>query len=175
MSSNNVVRGVPAGVVIDFSGSTIPEGYLLCDGSEVSRTTYARLFTLIGTTYGAGDGSTTFRLPDCRGRISIGVGQGSGLTNRVLAAIGGAETHILTEAQLPSHTHTQNSHSHGILSQDVYSGGSTWTINRSGDYTYPATVWSSTEDFVATNNPTGLSIAHPNMQPYLAVNKMIKF
>lgn len=76
----------PTGAVIGFAGSSAPSGWLLCDGSAVSRTTYADLFTAIGTSYGVGDGSTTFNLPDLRGRVPVGVGQGSGLTNRALAA-----------------------------------------------------------------------------------------
>ena len=77
----------------------------MCDGRAISRTTYAALFTAIGAAFGAGDGSTTFNLPDMRGRTPIGAGQGSGLANRVLAATGGEENHILSTAEMPSHTH----------------------------------------------------------------------
>ena len=65
---------MPAGVIIPFAGSSIPAGYLLCNGAVVSRTTYANLFKVIGTTYGAGDGSTTFNLPDLRDRFLEGAG-----------------------------------------------------------------------------------------------------
>ena len=65
---------VPAGGIIAFGGATIPGNFLLCDGSNVSRTTYARLFAVIGTAYGAGDGSNTFGLPDMRDRVVIGKG-----------------------------------------------------------------------------------------------------
>jgi microcystin-dependent protein len=122
---------VPTGTVIDWAGSgTAPSGWLTCDGSAVSRTTYAALLTAIGTTYGTGDGSTTFNLPDARGRTAIGVGQGAGLANRVLAAKGGEETHILSVGELAAHahtasqatttatqgthTHTDSGHTHGI-------------------------------------------------------------
>lgn len=66
----------PVGMVAPYAGSTAPDYWLLCDGSAVSRTTYANLFAVIGSTFGAGDGSTTFNLPDLRGRTPIGVGTG---------------------------------------------------------------------------------------------------
>lgn len=97
----------PAGVVITYAGSTAPEGWLLCDGSAVSRDTYATLFNVIGTTYGVGDGSTTFNLPDLSGRVVIGV---SG--THALASTGGSETHTLTESELPAHSHIVPSHGH---------------------------------------------------------------
>jgi microcystin-dependent protein len=102
----------PPGAIMSYAGSTAPTGWLLCDGSAVSRTTYAALFTAISTTYGAGDGSTTFNLPDTRGRTVVGAGQGTGLSNRLVGAVGGEETHQLTIAELASHTHTQNAHTH---------------------------------------------------------------
>lgn len=83
------------------------DGWLLADGSEVSRTTYAALFAEIGTRYGDGDASTTFNLPDMRGRSPIGAGLGTGLTNRDINAITvGEESHTQTESELVSHTHT---------------------------------------------------------------------
>src|SRR5207302_11385946 len=94
------------GGVFLWSTSTAPTGFLLCDGSAVSRTTYTALFAVIGTTYGSGDGSTTFNVPDLRGRVAVGAGQGTGLTNRVLGAMSGEENHVLTIAEMPAHTHT---------------------------------------------------------------------
>src|SRR5439155_10954111 len=85
------VPQLPTGLVLPFAASSIPDGWLECTGQAVSRTSYARLFNLIGTTFGAGDGSTTFNVPDIRGRTPIGVGTGSGLTARSLAGTGGAE------------------------------------------------------------------------------------
>src|SRR6185437_10587695 len=72
----------------------------------VSRSQFAALFAVIGTAFGAGDGSTTFNLPDLQGRVPVGAGAGSGLTNRVLAAKGGEENHTLSVAEMPSHGHT---------------------------------------------------------------------
>lgn len=98
--------GVPSGTVLPFAGGTVPDGYLLCDGSAVNRTTYARLFTAIGTTWGAGDGSTTFLVPDGRGRTMIGAGTGSGLTARTLGQTLGEEAHTMAEAELYPHVHS---------------------------------------------------------------------
>ena len=97
----------PAGIVMPFAGSTAPQGYLLCDGSAVSRTDYADLFTAIGTTYGAGDGSTTFNVPDLSGRVVIGVS-----SNHALGSTGGEASHTLTESELPAHTHSVAGHTH---------------------------------------------------------------
>lgn len=84
-----------------FGLSTAPAGWLVCDGSAVRRTTYSALFTAVGTSWGAGDGSTTFNLPDVRGRGLIGSGQGAGLTSRVFGTSGGEETHVLTAGEVP--------------------------------------------------------------------------
>jgi hypothetical protein len=89
-SGNANTSDTPSGAILQFAGSSAPANWLLCDGSLVSRTTYATLFGVVGTNYGAGDGSTTFKLPDMRGRVPIGAGQGSSLTNRVIAAVSGA-------------------------------------------------------------------------------------
>lgn len=97
-----------AGIVIPFAGSTAPQGWMLCDGSAVSRTTYAALFAVIGTTYGEGDGETTFNIPNLAGRVVIGSSQ-----SHALGTTGGSETVTLTADQLPSHTHVVPQHGHG--------------------------------------------------------------
>ena len=94
-----------------WSTSSAPEGWLIADGREVSRTTYAELFAAIGTTYGAGNGSTTFNLPDMRGKVAVGRDSADTDFN-ALGKTGGAKTHTLTVAEMPSHTHTQQPHSH---------------------------------------------------------------
>jgi microcystin-dependent protein len=104
----------PTGMVAMWPTATPPGGWLLCNGQAISRTTYATLFSVIGTTWGVGDNSTTFNVPDIRGRVVVGsMGAGSGLTSRALAATGGEEAHVLSVAELASHSHTVNSHNHG--------------------------------------------------------------
>ena len=103
---------VPTGVVQFHSGSSAPAGWLLCDGTAYSRTTYATLFAVIGTGYGTGDGSTTFNVPDFRGRMPIGVGTGSGLTARVRGTTYGAETTTLTSSNIPTITSGNQSADH---------------------------------------------------------------
>ena len=90
-----------------FAGTTAPQGCLFCDGSAVSRTTYAALFEVIGTTYGEGDGSTTFNIPDLSGRVVIGVSN-----THALGTTGGSETVTLTADQMPAHTHVVPQHGH---------------------------------------------------------------
>lgn len=96
----------PVGVIRLFGGSVIPNGWLACDGSNVSRRIYNDLFKVIGTTYGAGNSNDTFTLPDMRGRRPICAGTGASLTARTLGGNVGAETATLSETNLPSHTHT---------------------------------------------------------------------
>jgi microcystin-dependent protein len=150
---------VPTGTVSMYAGTTAPTGYLICDGSAVSRTTYSALFTAISTVYGNGDGSTTFNLPDLRGRAPIGVGQGTGLTNRTLGAQTGTETVTLTEAQMPSHTHS-------LSPGQVVGTGSGGTSNYAPTGNNPQANTGITS--------TGGGQAHPNMQPSIALNFIIK-
>ena len=105
LESAPVVSGLPVGAVVGLPFESIPDGFLLCDGQAVSRVDYAALFALLGDTFGAGDGATTFHLPDYRGRSLLGAGQGDGLTARTLGEIGGEEEHVLTVGEMPSHSH----------------------------------------------------------------------
>ncbi len=88
-----------------FAGNFAPSGWAFCDGSLLSISENEVLFNLIGTTYG-GDGQSTFAVPDLRGRVPVGQGQGPGLSNRIIGETGGQETVTLTSANMPSHTHT---------------------------------------------------------------------
>ena len=93
---------MPPGSLLDFAGTTAPSGFLACDGSDVSRITYAALFAAIGETWGVGDGSTTFKVPDFRRRVAVGSGGASTTTvGATVGAIGGEETHVLTDADMP--------------------------------------------------------------------------
>jgi microcystin-dependent protein len=93
---------LPPGVVVPYGGAAAPTGWLICDGSAVSRTTYSALFAIFGTQFGVGDGSTTFNLPDLRGRVPVGKNAGTFAT---LGSVGGEESHALTVAELAAHDH----------------------------------------------------------------------
>jgi len=127
------------------------DGWLLCDGRAISRTTYAGLFAEISTAFGVGDGSTTFNIPDTQGRAIAGTGNGSGLTARARNDKVGVETHILTTAQMPNHTH-------GLGLQTVAGGG--------------ANIGGSGGSWTNTNN-NGSDQAHPNMQPTIFIPTFI--
>ena len=113
--------------------------WLVCDGSLVTRSTYSALFSLIGTTYGAGDGSSNFALPDLRSRVPVGYNTDtiSGRSTRAIAAASGAETHTLTDTQIPKHQHpiTDNGHVHPITADPGHyhvgdqTGGKTGSVS----------------------------------------------
>jgi len=154
----------PAGGIQAYAGSSSPTGWLICDGSAVSRTTYSDLFAAISTTYGVGDGSTTFNLPDISGRVIAGkestatllTSGGSGVDGATLGATGGAEEHTLTEAEMPSHTHTQN-----------YRPNTAPRSSGSTDTTSPAATTPQT-------GSAGGDEAHNNVQPTIILNWIIK-
>jgi len=158
------LQTVPTGTVSAFAGSAAPTGYALCDGSAVNRTTQAALFAVIGTTYGSGDGSTTFNLPDLRGRVVAGLGESLlGATADTLGEDNGliADTkeHLLTSAQsgLPEHTHG------GGVSH-------TNTNGAAGDAAF--TYVTQTQGVNGGAQPA--SSAHNNVQPTIILNYIIK-
>ncbi len=151
---------VPAGTISAFAGSTAPTGWLLCDGSAVNRTTYAALFAIIGTTYGAGDGSTTFNLPNLKGRVSVGL-DATQVEFDVLGKTGGAKTHTLTVTEMPSHRHAgygNGTGSSGGRIDDLYGSGDRDGTTRDGG-------------FLANTGGDG---AHNNLQPFIVLNYIIK-
>jgi len=100
------VIGFVAGDLKPWPGAAMPSGWLDCDGAAVSRTTYAGLFAAIGTAWGAGDGSTTFALPDLRRRTLVGAGgTATAALGNTVGSRGGTETHTLTTAEMPAHIH----------------------------------------------------------------------
>lgn len=143
----------PSGTVSPFAGSSAPSGWLLCDGSAVSRTTYADLFSVIDETYGVGDGSTTFNVPDLKGRVPVGYDSGQTEFD-ALGETGGEKEHTLTEAEMPSHTHDLGISKGGTGS--TYGVGNTFGVGTS------------------TSGSTGGDTAHENMPPYITMNYIIK-
>jgi microcystin-dependent protein len=156
-----------SGMLMPYAGATAPTGWFLCYGQAVSRTTYADLFAVVGTTYGAGDGSTTFNLPDLRGRVIAGkddmggvsadrlTDQSGGLDGDVLGDVGGAETHTLVEAELAAHTHSVPSGGGGASNYAL--GGP------AGSFSVPQTTGSA-----------GSDTAHNNVQPTIILTYIIK-
>lgn len=97
------------GNIIAYTGLSVPSGYLVCDGSEVGREEYPELFAVIGTTYGAGDGLTTFNIPNLLGKAGLGSSQ-----NHVVGSSGGEEAHLLDSTETPSHLHSIAQHTHNL-------------------------------------------------------------
>ena len=162
---------MPTASLMPYAGTSAPTGYFLCDGSAKSRTTHSALFGVIGTTYGVGDGSTTFNIPDLRGRVIAGQDSDSGgFANRLttaksgingdnLGAFGGLEDHLLTAAQsgLPEHTH----------------GGGSSSSNTNGAAGDPAFTY-VTQTQGVTGGAQPASSAHNNVQPTIILNYIIK-
>jgi microcystin-dependent protein len=148
--------------------ASAPTGYLLCAGSAVSRTTYAALFAILGTTFGAGDGSTTFNLPNYTDRMPIGAG-----TIAALGATGGSKDAIVV-----SHTHTATvtdpGHLHGIqgTNSNASTGGGISGLDPA--YGVKQNTTSATTGISVANSTTGVSGTNANLPPYLGINFIIK-
>ena len=178
------IVAMPTGAVVPFGGSSAPTGFLLCAGQAVSRSTYSALFGVISTTYGAGDESSTFNLPDLRGRVVAGqddmggtsadrlTGLTGGVDGDTLAATGGAETHVLTTAQLATHTHgaTKFYNSDPGLTNTRFSLVTEQT-DREDSFPGYQTTTGDTNNIIST---TGSGSAHNNVQPTIILNYIIK-
>lgn len=160
---------MPPGLIIPYAGVNTPSGYILCNGQAISRTAYARLFSIISTLYGSGNGTTTFNVPDLRSRFPIGAGQGTGLTNRPLASTGGLEA--ITD--VPAHTHTSNANGGSQANPGyglVYFNGQN-TANSVDSSANEPNLYASAGALVIDS--TGLPSV-PVVNPYLAINYIIK-
>ena len=181
---------VPTGVALPYAGTAAPAGWLLCDGAAVSRISYGRLFGIIGTAFGAGDGSTTFNLPDLRGRYPLGKDNMGGVSaNRVTATeadnLGqgaGAEAIALAEVNLPSHVHgigtltvgSESNHTHSYNAPGPTAvqtgagstgGGAASTTGTGSAHIHPIT---------GNTGATGSGTAHANVPPYQTFNYIIR-
>ena len=161
------------GTILPTVATSAPSGWLLCDGTAVSRSTYANLFNLVGTTFGAGNGTTTFNLPDLRGRSIIGVGTGSGLSARTRGETGGAETHTLTEAQMPLHGHTVRRSTTSQTGASTQSTGG-YLTHTSGAVNDAAFTGTPTNTGGQQIGGAGGGASHNNMQPFMALSYIIR-
>lgn len=154
-----VSAGAPVGAILASAGLLVPTGWFECNGASVSRTQYAELFSIVGTTYGAGNGSTTFNLPDLRGRMLAGM-DSSQTEFSTLGKTGGEKAHILTIAELPPHTHDIK------MDSDTSPDGGTGAA--ASEDTHNGTL-------AAGAMSTGGGASHNNLPPFMAVRWIIKY
>jgi microcystin-dependent protein len=171
--------------MMDWGDDAAPPRWILCQGQAISRATYAGVFAVYDTKYGAGDGSTTFNLPNYKGKTSAGADEGAGiLTGATLGAVLGAQAITLTEAQMPVHGHTLTmnavpNHTHGYTR---YGSANGWSWDDGGGAAYTDLNRSSTGDTTGgggAHTPTGTvgnnggGASHSNVQPTLVANKIM--
>ena len=185
------------GSITAYAGQTAPEGYMICDGSTLNKADYPELFDVIGTVYG-GDGVTTFNLPDLKGKVVVSVNSNDDNFD-TLGKTGGEKTHTLTTHEMPSHTHTFSGYSHSHTINNNYANYSTFIYapnslgtdsgsDQSGSgRQYP---YMGSGNFVdgstnhnhscssttagGSNSSTGDGFSHNNLQPYMALNYIIR-
>lgn len=192
LSGSGQGGSVPTGGMMPFGGTVVPTGWLLCDGSTVSRTTYAVLYAAIQTAYGIGDGSTTFGIPDYRGRTFVGRDDmGGSAANRVTSAISGIDgitlgasggdqrvqthNHTLTD---PGHDHTDSGHDHPTNGVQFPTTGGPLAASGSFAFNFPSATVSSGNANIQSAS-TGITIdtfgagGSQNMPPALVANVII--
>ena len=171
---SNLTGGMPTGAIMPYAVTAAPSGYLLCNGAAVSRSTYSALFTVVSSLYGNGDGSSTFNVPDLRGRFMAGYnaatsrltsGSSDMVDGALIANRGGIQAVTITEAQLPAHTHDQGN-LHFINGGDASQSG-VYAVHRSDPNGVSVMIQGST-------GATGGGGVHSNIPPVIMVNYVIK-
>ena len=178
---NHYIARTPVGSIMHYAGTASPDTteWLLCNGQAVSRTTYATLFGVIGTAFGSGDGSSTFNVPDLRGRVIAGLDDmGGSSADRVtdvaadsLGGTVGSATHTLTSGEMPAHTHTGPSHTHSFSATSSSNGSHTHSINHnhgsvtsssdgSHQHAVPRAVGLESQDDVEASNFRSLNVSN---------------
>lgn len=173
-SSGNVTARIgafmPTASVIPYAGASAPAGWLLANGQSVSTTTFAALFSIIGYTYGGG--GSVFSVPNMLNNVPIGAG-----SSYTLGSTGGEATHVLTISEMPTHTHPNTfndpGHIHNFVASertDLQAGGTSGALNNTGNTPTDSSLTGAT----ITNVAQGGGAAHNNIQPFLALNYIIK-
>lgn len=188
LGTDNIQTGLlpPTGSLMPYAGSSAPTGWLLCDGSAVSQTTYSALYAVISTTYNtSGEGAGNFRLPNLKGKTIVGRDSADSDFND-LGETRGTKTHALTTSEIPAHNHsvTDPGHSHGASINAQYklynSGLSPYQaldqVTSYNDFSTP-----SSPGITVSSNTTGITIgntggggSHNNIQPSIVLNYIIK-
>jgi microcystin-dependent protein len=178
---------VPAGAMMAYAGTTAPAGWLFCYGQAISRTTYARLFAAISTTHGTGDGSTTFNVPDIRGRVVAGkddmggtsadrlTGVSGSVNGDTMGAVGGAETVTIAQANLPAVTLSVTATGSSTTETFTAGGGTEKLIKSASDNGAASGTGTGSASVSGSTSALGSGTALHNVQPTIIQNFIIKF
>jgi len=159
--------------IVMFAGNFAPRGWAFCQGQILSIAQNTALFSLLGTTFG-GNGQTTFALPDLRGRVPVGTGQGPGLPSVDLGEVAGEPTHTLIITEMPAHNHVAVANGNNESGTNASPGLGTWATSTARDNMYTSTAPNAPMAAgTVTVGIAGGSQPHNNMQPFLGMNFII--